>query len=130
MKFARHTFLIAVLLLASSCGKAPVTLSPAGIQDYRANQAVIAVGTLQRTAIALNAVQVCEPACRPLLSDQNTRTVIDAVEVSLKTIQAVPSGWRVAADTALSEISGKLDARGLATLQPYVTAARTVLASL
>lgn len=131
MRTRRTSLLFAVLLCAASCAKAPASLSPAGVRDYKANEIVVSLGTLQRTAIALNAVQVCEPApCRPLFSDTNTRTVIDAVEVSLRTIQATPNGWRVAADTALTEISRKVDASGLSKIQPYLAAARTVLNSL
>ncbi len=121
----------AVLLLASGCAKAPPSLTPAGVRDWQANEVVVAIGTLQRTAIALNGVQVCDPTpCKPLFSDANTRTVIDAVEVALRTIQAAPAGWRIAADTALTNITTKVDAAGLPKLQPYIAAARAVMDSI
>jgi hypothetical protein len=124
--------LAAVIMFMAACaGNAPSSLTPAGVKDWQANEVVVAIGTLQRTAIALNGVQVCDPApCHALFSDANTRTVIDAVEVALKTIQAAPAGWRVAADTALTQITTKVDAAGLAKLQPYLAAARSVIDSL
>lgn len=126
----RSRTVLLLLLLAASCAKAPASLSPAGIRDYHANEVVVSLGTIQRTAIALNAVQVCEPApCHPLFSDRNTRTVIDAVEVSLRTIHAAPAGWKAAAQTALATMRANVDAAGLAKLQPYLLAAQTVLES-
>ena len=83
---------------------------------------------MQHLAIGLNAIQVCEPApCHPLFSDANTHTVVDAVEVALKTIQATPEGWRATANAALEAISTRLDAAGKTKLRAYLDAAREIL---
>lgn len=125
---------IVVLLLAVGCAKAPPTLSPAGTQIWQANEAVVALGTLQHVAIELNALKVCAapPAttCSPVLSDANTRTVVDTVTAALLTIKQVPTGWKATATAALTQIEQRLDALGKAKVAAYVGAARTVVNSL
>lgn len=125
-----RALLMTVLMLTVSCAAhAPATLSPAGVANWQANEAVVAIGTLQRAAIALNAVQKCEASgpCAPLLSDQNTRHVVDAVEVALKTIERVPDGWKAAANAAIDAINATLDAAGQGKLRGYLEAARQIL---
>jgi len=119
------------LVVTACASNAPPSLTPAGVKIWQANEAVIALGTMQRAAIGLNDIEVCQPEpCRPLLSDANTRKVIDGVEVGVKTITAVPSGWQIAASTALKEVSDNLDAAGKVKFGPYIEAARTILAAL
>lgn len=127
----RHLAALLVALALAGCTQPPPTLSPAGIRDYRANEAVLAIGTVQAVAISLNGIQVCDPApCRPLVSDRNTRRVIDAVEVALKTIQAAPNGWKTATLTAVTTIRAQLEPEALAKLDPYLVTVLTVVASL
>lgn len=132
MKFARQIALLGILVFAASCAKhAPPSLSPAGVKIWQANEVVVAIGTLQRAAIQLNGVQVCEPApCHPLLSDHNTGVVVDSVTVALKTIDAAPGGWRVTATTAIDAIEQALDFTGRTKLRAYLEAARTIINSL
>jgi hypothetical protein len=124
--------LIAVALaVGSSCAKAPPSLSPAGVQVWKLNEVVVSVGTIQHAAIELNKVQICEPApCRPLLSDQNTRSVIDVVSVTLRTLRAIPQGWPAIVDSALVEITNRLDTFGQQKLKPYIEAVRVLLSAL
>lgn len=123
--------LLALLCVAGCASRAPASLTPAGVKLWQANEAVVAIGTMQRAAIGLNGIEVCEPApCRPLLSDRNTRVVVNAVEVGIKTIQVAPTGWKAAADVALMEMRDNLDAPGHAKFGPYIEAARTILAAL
>lgn len=128
----RSSVALVLALVLSGCAKnAPPTLTPAGIRIWQANEAVVAIGVLQDVAIRLNAIEVCEPApCRPLLSDANTRTVVDAVTVALTTIRAVPSGWKATTAAALEQIESKLDDLGKPKLRAYLTAARAVLNAL
>lgn len=131
MKTRRARVLLLSLLLISACAKAPPSLTPAGARIWQANEATVALGEFQHTVIALNGVQMCEPApCHPLVSDANTRIVVLSVTSALKTISAVPAGWRITANTALDQISQQLDATGKSKLKPYVEAARLVLAAI
>lgn len=121
--------LFALCLSLSACAsKAPSSLSPAGVRIWQADQAVVALGTVQHVAIGLNAIQKCDPApCHPLLSNANTGIVIDAVTDGVNTIKAIPSGWKATAMAALDRIAGRLDAAGQSDLAAYVEAARAVL---
>lgn len=120
--------LVLVVLVLQGCAKAPPSLSPAGVRDYRANEAVLAIGQVQTAAIGLNGVSVCDPApCHPLLSDANTRVVVSAVRAALLTIQQTPAGWKAATNTALDQIAAQLDAAGKGKFRAYIEAARVVL---
>lgn len=123
--------LLVVVLLAVGCAKAPPQLPAGDAVLFQANQAVVAIGTVQHAAIELNKVQVCPPApCRPLLSDANTRIVIDNVASALTTIKQVPTGWRPTITAALTEIQNRLDADGKTRLAAYVQTANTIITSL
>lgn len=123
--------LVIVLLLAPTCAKAPPQLPAGDVILFQSRQAVVAIGTVQHAAIELNKIQVCPPApCRPLLSDDNTRIVIDTVASGVTAIRAVPTGWRATTTTALTQISTRLDAAGKTTIAGYVQAANTILAGL
>lgn len=119
---------VCTLLIVSCGGTPPPQLSPQGVANWRANQAVVIVGDIQSIAIALNAVR--QPDGTPVLSDKNTRATIDVVEVALKTIRTVPESWRAATLVALGGLEKNLDALGLEKLRPYIDAARTVIAQI
>ena len=127
-------FLSVVLLsLAIGCAKAPPSLSPAGARAYYANEAVVALGTLQHAAIALNEIKACNPQpCTPVpvLSDTNTRKVIDIVTPALKTLKTAPADWQVTANSAIDEVGKVLDESGRGKLRGYLEAARIVLNAL
>lgn len=124
--------LLCLCLTLPSCAKKPVGLDPTGVKLWQANEAIVVVGTFQHTAIEFNKVQKCPTptTCHPLLSDANTRLVIDASAVGIKTIAATPDGWRAAALQALDVAAQKLDAAGRQQLAAYLTAARTALAAI
>ena len=129
MRSLSTAIVIAVVVMAG-CAKAPPSLSPAGVRIWQANEGVVALGTVQHTAIELNKIQVCDPACHPLVSDRNTGIVVDAVADGLKAIQRVPDGWKATAVVVLERIEGRLDAAGKEKLAAYVIAARTVIDAL
>lgn len=123
--------LIACVLVTSGCASAPTSLSPTGQRTYQANQAVVAIGMVQHVAIDLNQIQVCPPApCHPLLSDTNTGVVVDNVASALKTVRAVPGGWKLTIMSALVEMGQRLDAEGHRQLGSYIQTAVTVVSSL
>ena len=107
------SILLVGLLFVGCARNAPSSLSPAGVRLYQANEVAVGLGTLQHAAIELNKVQRCDPApCQPLLSDQNTRIVIEAVTDGLTTLRAVPDGWKATGLAVTQRIEGRLDAAG------------------
>ena len=127
----KRMILLVAALVCLHCASAPPTLSPQAAIAYRANNVVVAIGAVQHAAVALNGVQTCEPApCHPILSDANTRIVVDASTTALTAIRSAPDGAKATAVTALEQIERQLDAFGLQQLQPYVQAARAVVAGL
>jgi len=126
----RLSILILLVVVAAACGKNPPTLSPTGVRYYQADRGVVAIGTIQHVAIQLNQVQVCDPQpCHPLLSENNTRSVVDASTIALTTIRATPQGWKAALETALARIEERLDAAGKSELAAYIAAARQIATS-
>lgn len=134
---------VALALTAASCAHTPPNLTPTGAATFRANEAVVALGTVQHAAIELNKIQVCQqnaqpvvppltsPApCHPFLSDANTGVVVDNATTAFNAVKAIPDGWKAAITQALSTISERLDADGRASLGAYLTAASTILNSL
>lgn len=130
---------LVIVSLAGCARHAPASLSPNGIRTWQANEVAVALGTVSHTAIELNKVQVCDPVtvgggepsnCHALLSDSNTRVVLDAVEDGLKTIKAVPDGWKATGLAALTRISARLDLAGRDKLNAYLTAAKAIIDAL
>lgn len=123
---------VCVLALTVGCAKPPLNLPPEVANEWKINEVVIAIGNLQRTAIALNAVQKCDPApnetqCRPLFSNANTRLTIQIVEGAVRTIEAAPQGWQATANAAVDQLAMQLDDAGRSTLAAYIQAARAVI---
>jgi len=119
---------MALYALIPACAKTPPSLSPTGTRFYQADRGVVAIGTVQHVAIDLNRIQVCDPQpCHALLSDQNTRIVVDATTTALTTIKAAPSGWAAAATTALERLAAQLDEAGKKELAAYLDAARQIV---
>ena len=119
---------LVLALVVSGCAKAPVSLDPASQRIWQADQAVVVVGNVQDVAIKLNGVKKADG--QPVLSDNNTRVVVETTVSTLKVIRARPDGWKIEALTALSEISMRLDAAGKTTLKAYIDAARNILSDL
>src|SRR5678815_2671016 len=129
------TTVIAFAIVAAGCAsKAPPSLSPAGVKIWQANEALLVLDMLQKSAIGLNDIQRCEAppstTCRPLLADNNTRVVIDVVADAVRTIRKVPDGWKATASAALSTVATRLDAAGKTVLSEYLKAANTILTSI
>ena len=131
----RAALLALVVCLGVGCAShAPASLSGAGLTAWKADQVVVAFGTAQHAAIALNGIPVCDtatpPVCHPLLSDSNTRVVVDATTDTLTTIKATPDGWRATALAACDRIDARLDANGKQSLKVYVAAVRALIGGL
>lgn len=119
-----------VILLATGCAKPSPTLTPTGVRAYYADEAVVALGTLQHTVIELNGIKFCQPQpCTPvpLVSTANTRKVIDVISPAIKTLRTAPADWQVTANTAIDEVGKVLDEAGRGKLRSYLEAAKLVL---
>jgi hypothetical protein len=123
------------LTFSTSCAKAPPNLPPDTLVVWKANEAVVAIGTVQHVAIELNKILMCEAPpnqtkCHAVLSDKNTGVVVDAVRKVLLTIQQVPSGWKQTVLTGLDQIDAALDDAGKGKLKAYTAAARVTIGAL
>ena len=123
------------MVIVSGCARnAPPSLTPTGVVTYQANQALLVLDNIQRSAIGLNKIERCDqatpPVCRKLLSDANTRLTIDIVADGVNTIRAVPAGWKATTVAALKAIAGRLDAEGQKIIAAYVDAANQILQSI
>ena len=129
----KRLVLAALLLVSTACATAGLTRVAAAYQ--RADEGVVAIGTVQHAAIELNKINICptppatEPACHKLLSDANTGIVVDAATDALTTMKAAPAGWKVAVTTAIDRITLRLDAAGKHEVSAYLTAARAIVNS-
>jgi hypothetical protein len=125
MKFAYGLLMIVELLVAApSCAKAPPDLTPEASVAFKGTQVVKALDLLRDTSVTANA-QV-----PPVLSEDVTRKVVLYHQSTVKIIQASPSGWVTAAQQGLDELTKNLSASDKATLVPYVTLVKTVLAEV
>jgi hypothetical protein len=126
-----RALVLALVLSSAACAaKAPPSLSPVGVRSWQANEAVLAFGVVQSAAIGLNGVTICDPTCRPALSDANTRRVIQIVRDTVQTIDVTPAGWQALASTGLMKLEHELDAAGHTKLTPYLVAARAAIGAL
>lgn len=125
MRHRRRPLLATILLLAliagPSCAKAPPTLSPAGAAAFHATRVVKALDVLQDFAIAAEAQNP------KLLSTEQTRTVINCVSTSVKTIGAVPDGWKPTVTAGLAQLQRDLPPDAWARVQPYVALVKTLM---
>ena len=96
-------------------------LPPGGAVLVRAREAAVAVGTIQHVAIELQKSD--------LLSEANTRIVVDAASDILNSIRALPEGWKAVTDVGIQRIEARLDAAGKTKLKPYLEAARIIVAA-
>lgn len=113
----------------TGCAKAPPDLGPAERHVWNANEVLVALGTLQHTAIELNKVKVCPTpdTCRQLLSSANTDIVVDVVVETLKIMgPTAPLSFQGTIGKALDTIESRLDAAGKQNLSAYIQTVRIV----
>lgn len=128
MRLLAALTLAAALFVTVDCGgvkppAAPDTsqLSVKGLADYKKGQIVKALDSLRDAAINSNKVSI------ELLSDKNTRTVVDAHTSAIHVIQASDAGWSGAVQKALDESLTSLSPAEKANLQPYFDMLKTLL---
>lgn len=123
MQRRRSIVPILLVLALASCAKAPPTLSPTGVAAYNATRVVKALDVLRDAAIAANA------QAQPLLSTANTRLVVNYHESAVKTIGAIPNGWKAIVEQGLTELQVQLGAE-YAQIAPYVNLVKTLIAEV
>lgn len=114
-----RAYLLIATLLLTGCASAPPSLSPEAAALWRMNEAVIALGTVQHTAIEFNKLG--------MLSDDNTRHVVEVVTDALITIRVAPQGHRAVVAQALTRIRDRLDRVGQEQMAAYLDTAREVV---
>ena len=122
---------LAVISLSGCAAKSiPSSLSGIGVTYYQANEVVVALDAVMSSAIALNTLQICDPTCHPVLSEQNTRVVVQAIRSADLTLKQIPGGWQLISTTALDQVSLYLDSNGREKILPYIIAAKSIIAAL
>jgi hypothetical protein len=124
-------FLLA--LVACRAPQPPPVITPGTVRAWQANQAVIALGDLQRAAINYHATHRCDDNglnCVRMLSEANTRVVVSAIVPALERIKAEPSSWKPVGLGALNTIDQGLDAKGHERMDADLTKARSTLDGL
>lgn len=124
--------LFVAVIISTSCAArtVPSSLSGIGVTYYQANEVVVALDAVMSSAIALNELQICDPTCHPVLSEQNTRVVVQAIRSADLTLKQIPGGWQLIANTALDQVSLYLDSNGKEKILPYIIAAKSIIAAL
>lgn len=129
-----RTILLSLLVVGfvGCAGNRPPNLTPEQLALYRADDALVAIGTVQHAAIELNKIKTCTsatpPVCTPtIMSDRNTGIIVDAVADAVPVIVATPEGWRAAVSALLERVQSRLDAAGLTRVRPYLDVLRLLV---
>lgn len=117
----RRSVLVAVLVLASACASVPPNLSPTGRAAFQATQAVRVLDVVRDFAVAANDTQP------PLIARNDMRRVVQWHASIVRTIRAVPDGWKPIALAGLEELRAELPPETWKRLQPYLALVRAVI---
>lgn len=109
--------------ITTGCARqAQPQLSPAGHAAVTATQLIQALDVVRDVAINANA-QV-----PPLISTADTRTIVNWHESAVKTLIAVPSGWKATIRAGLVQLQADLPSTVWDRLAPYITLINTLIA--
>ena len=118
----RYTLALVLLLTFAGCAaKAPPQLSPAGSAAFYSTQAVKSLDVLRDFSIAAAA------QTPPLISKANTLKVVNFHEAAVKTINAVPGGWRPTVSAALAQLQHDILPAEWQRLLPYIQLVRSLI---
>jgi hypothetical protein len=106
------------------CAKAPPTLSPAGAAAFQATRVVKALDVLRDFAIEAEAQNP------KVLSTANTRKVVTFHESAVKTIGAVPGGWKPTVTAGLDQLQHDVSAADWQRVVPYVNLIKALIAGV
>jgi hypothetical protein len=119
----KHLLGLVLALTLVSCAKAQPTLSPAGEAAFKATQVVKALDVLRDVAIS------AETQTPKLISTADTRKVINFHESAVKTISAVPDGWRNIVAVGLAQLQHDLPQPTWTRIQPYAALVTALIES-
>lgn len=117
----RKWVLVILLIAAAGCAKAPQTLSPSGAAAFNALRVVRVLDLVRDTAIDAHA------QTPPLIATEHTRIIVRWHAAALKTIAAVPDGWKATVLAGLVTLERDLPPDVWAKIALYITLARTVI---
>jgi hypothetical protein len=120
----KQILILLALSLTVACVKTPPTLTPDAAIAFKGLQAVRALDLLRDTAIAANDQKP------PVITEEATRKIIMYHRSMVTIIQAMPTGWKVAVDTGLTELVKHLSPPDKARLAPYVSLIKAVIAEV
>ena len=133
MKLRRYAAALVLTVALSGCGGAPPpNLTPVGQAAVQATQVIKALDVLRDFAITANAQNP------PLLLTTDTRKVVDFHTAAVKTVTAVPAGWKATVQAGLTQLQADLPppvwARGGSLVMPIsqtdVNLTNTILTAL
>lgn len=119
--FVVSMLLPAAALVQQGCAKAPPTLSPAGRAAFQAQQAVRVLDVIRDFAVAAN------DQTPPVIARNDMRRVVEVHAQIVRTIRAVPDGWKPVALTALDQLKADVSAASWQRLQPYIALLKVVI---
>lgn len=120
MKVARRAALVLCVVLAA-CAKAPPSLSPTGRAAFQAQQAVRVLDVIRDFSVAANDAQP------PIIARNDMRRIVMFHASVVRTIRAVPDGWKPVALVALDELRKDIAETSWKRLEPYIALLRTVI---
>lgn len=123
----RAVTVLVVMLTAVAlfgCSHAPPTLSPAGVAAFQATRVVKALDVLRDFAIDAEAQNP------KVLSTANTRLVVTFHESAIKTIAAVPGGWKPTVTAGLDQLQHDLSGADWKRVAPYVNLVKALIAGI
>ena len=145
LAWAALLLLLAASTPACAAHQPPISLTGQGRTLWYANEVVVGLNTVQHTAIELNKIPICEPTtlaptldstapvvgqtCHPLLSEANTRAVVEGMTDARAVLRKTPEGWAAIATAALDRLQTRLDNAGQVKLLPYLQAVRFIIQS-
>jgi hypothetical protein len=119
---------LAVTAMLMGCGSSnpppatspTVNLSATGKAAYQATKVVKALDVLRDIAID------AEAQSPKLMSTESTRKVVRYHAATVKTIGAVPTGWKSVADEGLTQLQKEIPAAEWAQIEPFVRLVRVL----
>lgn len=123
----KKLLLLALLLTVvglPACAKAPPTLSPAGVSAFNALRVGHALDLIRDTAADASHQNP------PLITRASLLKIVDWHEAAVKTIVAVPGGWKPTVLASLDALKGTIPDAEWSKIALYVSLLKTVIAEV
>ena len=103
----RLTILLTLLLMVGCAKKAPPNLTPQATTAFHATRVVKALD------LAMDAAMAAEAQTPKAISTDSARQIVEFHQMAVRTIHAIPSGWKLTVSTSLDELQNHLGADAL-----------------